>query len=493
MKKEQIRTLTVLLALLTAAAASVTACGSEAAAPEQKNTAPAETEAAPAETEFSYKADYLPDVDYGGYEYRLVQYEEDPMDVPEETGVIIDDAICRRNRKIEEEYNIRFTAKTYLYTNYPDVKTAFDKSGRSQSDDFDLAMLTFRDAYNTILEGLAPAASVMPMTDLSQPWYIQSINDSLTIDGITLMGYTALECQPGGGGIVFNRKIVQELDMDDPYALVDSGKWTSDVFYKMGVDAIYDVDGDGKFAPGDRFGLITEWDRLSQVAYMGTGHLLVNIIDGVPVASQEELLVTAFTICQEHSNMPGFMLDTFAQFGTAESSRIEGFQLFKQGGSLFIICGSGSLTGFGDMQDDYGIVPYPKWTEDQERFYNPTSGGSLALPLSCSTDLERVCVIKEALAVESLNIVTPAFYDNALKNRYLRDEDSVRMLEIISANGVVDLGQSPWWDIVRVPWQNTLVSKKPNFASAVEKNMKKSQKAIDELMEKVAAIKEEIG
>ena len=98
-------------------------------------------------------------------------------------------------------------------------------------------------------------------------------------------------------------------------------------------------------------------------------------------------------------------------------------------------------------------------------------------------------VIKEALAVESLNLVYPAYYDNALKNRYIRDEESLRMLDLIMNTTVLDLGQDPFWDIIRTPWLDTLQSGKPNFASKVEKNLKKSQKALDELMAMVDAIK----
>lgn len=485
MKKTSVRRISLMLSLLVTASLAA-ACGDTAEKPAEDTKPTVTTEAVTEDT--SYHADYLPDVDYGGYEYRVLDYEEYPIEIGEQSGSIINDAIYTRNRLIEERYNIHFVAKTFLYTNYPDVKSEFDRAGRAQSDDFELAELTFRDAYNTILEGLAPAAACLPCTDLTQPWYKQSINDSLTIGGVALMGYTALESMPGGGGVIFNKKLVNDLDLDSPYDLVDNGTWTIDKFYAMGMEAISDVDGNGKYEVGDRFGMITEWDRISMVAYYGSGHMLVHLEDGIPVASTEELLVDAFTNCLEYSNTPGFMLDTFKTFGQAESSRVEGYQLFKQGQGMFLVTGTSTLTTFGDMEDDYGVVPHPKWSEDQDRYYCPPNYGTLA----CSTDLERVCVIKEALAVESLNIVTPAFYDNALKNRYLRDQDSVRMVEIISQSGIVDLGQSPWWDIVRAPWQNTLVSGKPNFASAVEKNMPKCEDAINKMLEMVERIKEEL-
>jgi len=93
------------------------------------------------------------------------------------------------------------------------------------------------------------------------------------------------------------------------------------------------------------------------------------------------------------------------------------------------------------------------------------------------------------MAAESLNIVRPAYYENALKNRYVRDETSVEMLEIITSSVVADLGQSPWWDIVRAPWQDTLQKPSADFASAVAKNMPKSEKAITDLLDMIADLK----
>ena len=467
------------------------ACGGEAGlTTEDTNAAPTTSEAVTEDT--SYRAEYLPDVDYNGYEFRVIGYSDSyPADIEKESGVIIDDAIYRRNRKVEEEYNIKIKATHYPFTDYLQVSDAFTKAGRAQSDDFDLAAMIFRDAYNSVLEGLAPAASTMPIVDLdaNRPWYNNSLNESITIDGVGLFCYTAYDNYPSGGGLLFNKALVSELDLDNPYELVDNGTWTNEAVYKMSAEVISDLDGDGKYGPDDRFAFITEWDRLTVLAYYGTGITLVEMIDGIPTVSQNETLFDTFTVLQEYTNQNGFFLDTFKQYGQAESSRDIGYNLFKQGHSLFVISSTNLLTSLGDMEDDYGIVPYPKLNEEQNRYYCYLGSSEIALPLSCSADLERVCIIKEALAVEALNEVYPAYYDNALKNRYIRDEESLRMLELIVNTVVLDLGQNPFWDVIRTPWLNTLQSKKPNFSSAVEKNLKKSQKALDELMAMIDAIK----
>lgn len=480
------------LSALLLLSALLISCGGEAGTttPEETDTAPV-TQAVTEDTE--YRAEYLPEVDYNGYEYRIIGYSDSyPPVIEKETGAIIDDAIYRRNQKVEEQYNIKLTPTMYPFTDYLKVSEFVTKAGRAQSDDLDLACMIFRDAYNAVLEGIVPPATALPIVDLEatdRPWYNQSMNDSITIDGVGLFCYTAFDNYPSGGCLFFNKNIITELDLDDPYKMVDNGTWTMDVVYKMGLEAISDLDGNGKYEKNDRFAFISEWDTLSMLAYTGTGTMLVEMVDGIPTVSQNERLIEAFSKLQEYTSQPGYFLDTFKTFGQAESSRREGYNLFAAGQSLFVVSNTNLLTDLGNMEDDYGIVPHPKWNEEQERYYCEATAKKIYVPLACSADMERVMVIKEALAVESLNQVYPAYYDNALKNRYIRDEESLRMLELIMNTTVLDLGQDPFWDIIRTPWLDGLSAKSPNFASRVEKNMKKSQKALDELMAMIDAIK----
>ena len=55
-----------------------------------------------------------------------------------------------------------------------------------------------------------------------------------------------------------------------------------------------------------------------------------------------------------------------------------------------------------------------------------------------NSDLERTGIILEALARESSDTVIPAYYDVTLKNKLLRDDDSVKMLDIIFGNRKLD-------------------------------------------------------
>ncbi len=490
--KNQLSRKTASLCLLFALllTSSMTACGNDAAETTANTNGDTQTDSeSTAADESLYVADYLPNTTYDGYEYRIYDYEEYPSDIEEPSGNIINDAIYKRNIEIEEKYDITFTTDRRPYTKYEEVSVVVRNSAMAQSDDFDLACASMRNAYNHVLAGECPAATQLPIIDMTKPWHNRILAESLTIDGVTILDYTAMDVSPGGFGIIFNKKLVEDFGMDSPYDLVDEGKWVYDTFYSMAEQVISDLDGDGKMTVNDRYGIIGEWDRFVEFAYQGVGLRLIEVENGIPQISMSEALVDTLTNFVHFRDITGSVFDTFAEFGTAESSRIEGFELFKEGRSLFVITGSSTLTTMGDMEDDYGIVPYPKGSEAQEVYYSRMDAGRIYLPLSCSTDLERVCVIKEALAVGSLNYYYPVYYEDAIQNRYVRDTDSIRMLELITNGMYVDLGSTIWWDIIRAPWLNCIQQNSTDFASAVAKNESKGQKAIDDLLEAIDFIR----
>jgi len=81
------------MALAAILAAGMASCGGEAPVGSDTTTASGETTAAPVEEGYDY-----PDVDYGGYEFRILNFEEFytcymRVDVTEQTGETVDDAV----------------------------------------------------------------------------------------------------------------------------------------------------------------------------------------------------------------------------------------------------------------------------------------------------------------------------------------------------------------------------------------------------------------
>jgi len=474
----------LLVCLLTL---STIACGGNT---ESQETVPAETAAETEPEDTGYKADYLPDVTYDGYQYRIVCYAEKPKDITEPTGDMVNDAIYSRNILLEERYNIEFVTSEIPTNNYKDMEAMIKNAATAQTDDFDLCVLVMQDAYNSVLNGYAPTMDKLPYADMSQPWYYRTLNDKFTFEGISLLGVTAYDMEPGGACIIFNKNMIDMFTMESPYDMVRNGTWTMENMYAMAAVAIGDLNGDGAFRMDeDRFGLIGEPDEITTLMYAGSGLTLVEEVDGKLSVSQNEKLIDLLYLYLNSTEQKGILFDPFIEIKWEEDSRTKGNEFFTRDGALFLIRGTGALTSFGDMESDYGIVPHPKADLQQEMYYTPRAGGDIAMPLSCSSDLERVSVIREALAVESLNLCHPAYYENSLQKRYVRDQESIEMMELITANPVLDFGNAIWWDTVRQPWLECVQKRKDTIISSITKWLPKSEKAIQDLLDMVEEMK----
>jgi hypothetical protein len=121
----------------------------------------------------------------------------------------------------------------------------------------------------------------------------------------------------------------------------------------------------------------------------------------------------------------------------------QGMDLFLAKQAVFSIASIGSPTGEGlrNFEDEYGMLPLPKWDENQTNYYTMSPGEHtvLAVPKTVK-DVEFVGTIVEALSAESYKQVTPTLYEIALKTRYLRDNESKEILDIIIDGRMYEFG-----------------------------------------------------
>jgi len=99
------------------------------------------------------------------------------------------------------------------------------------------------------------------------------------------------------------------------------------------------------------------------------------------------------------------------------------------------------------------------------------------------TDPDRSALIVEAMAAESVETVRPAFYDVCLTGKYVRDDESSDMIEIILDNKVYDLGYIFNIGSFRSTLQNLEKAYSSDVASAITSIESKMQQALDDQME----------
>ena len=123
---------------------------------------------------------------------------------------------------------------------------------------------------------------------------------------------------------------------------------------------------------------------------------------------------------------------------------IENLRIFRKGNLMFV---QGMLSHttdqLRDMEDDYGILPMPKLDEEQENYLQIVSDrmALFGVPVTVSDQgLDAVCAVFEAAAAEGYNTVIPTYYADALKNKYIRSEKSIEIIDMLSKNPVCDFG-----------------------------------------------------
>ncbi len=151
---------------------------------------------------------------------------------------------------------------------------------------------------------------------------------------------------------------------------------------------------------------------------------------------------------------------------------------------------------YREMEDAYGVVPYPKWDEEQEKYISTASGSTLVgCPKNISSDIayEEASAVIEALCSEAHVSVRPAFYEQACQKAYARDDTTARMIDIIC--GFDDEIATTFTYSFAIAYQHHIGSiggifrmimnkgpvGSPNFTSEYESKITAANTAIDEL------------
>ena len=91
-----------------------------------------------------------------------------------------------------------------------------------------------------------------------------------------------------------------------------------------------------------------------------------------------------------------------------------------------------NLARFRDMEMDFGVLPMPKYTDEQNGYVSMVCDfpSALVLPAYCM-DTEFTGFMVEAINAKSSETVRPTYVDKCLMYKYSRDEESGGMLDII--------------------------------------------------------------
>ena len=383
-------------------------------------------------------ADGLPDKKMDGMEFRLYISDNDRRKqmtgANGETGDIVDAAAIRRNRKIED----RFDVKIKPIVAYDGFNTGFEVATSTGEDLFDLAMGAYTDFPAMAQTGYClDWGSGLPYVDLDKPWYNQSARDTLSVDGHTyvMVGDLELDVLQCAYCIFWNQQFAKDVGLQESiFDVVESGRWTYDYllalsnqYYSDNGDSIKDENDRLVFA-GDPNSAVVTW----QYAFDNPIYKTVN---GVPEFSMD--------LEKQHGMVNKLNALYWDSPGGYTKDWFAGLSAWKRGDLL-------AQTGmfmyydmYRDIRFDFTIIPYPKYDEEQTNYYSMSDGASsmMAVPTTIKGNEENVSILIEAINAESYKIVTPTYFETVMQHKYMdSDERSIEMMELIWGGVVYDFG-----------------------------------------------------
>ncbi|MBO5218517.1 MAG: hypothetical protein J6C52_03740 [Clostridia bacterium] len=440
-----IRSTSLTLAALLAVGTALTACGGSAGttdttAASGDTTAPV-TEALTGRD--AVMSDLPADLDFGGETLTVLCREEEIFAreflAEEENGDVINDAVYHRNVAVEDALNINLEVMTRLGNWGP--HTEFMNSVKSEvfAGDSSYDVISFYAYCNPTLasEGVYMNLYELEHLNLAKPWWHQAFVESATVydklfsvSGDIILSYVSCRY-----GMYFNTVKLQEyLPGTDIYKMVDDNNWTLDNFGALIRDVYHDVNGDTQRDDGDIYGYFLPRDSaLAVAAAGGFKNVEADGKGGFTWNFMSERNVRLFEKLFNLIKLEGVLYNN-------EENRLE---IFEEGNCIFYSHRLEKTELLREMKDDYGLVPNPKLDKSQEKYYSLDAdyGSQVSVPITAKNPT-LVGAFLEKMGEMSYKMVTPVYLDTALKGKYLRDDSSARMVDLII--------EGTWQDFVEI-------------------------------------------
>ena len=360
-------------------------------------------------------------VDLGGYTFTVLDGDKAHFDP--ESGTALNDKTLALVKEVEEAYNCNIEVKVVdpsaMFKQIQPSIMAGDKTA-------DLIVSTTWTFGQLIGADLLADLSTFDELDLSNPWWNQNVIPKCTMNGkVYAASGSFLTHIEKIWVMFFNKKIWSELNYEDPYKIVKSGKWTWDKWNEFAKGALRDLDGNGVVdSEKDRWGLVAEVGDFSKAMFMSMGgeYYKADASGKLALACNNEASYKIF------NKMTKIIRDDKVMFKQSDNAALT----FTADKSLFfsylLMPDQHSLHPLRDMQSDFGVLPMPKMDESQKTYIGGVDHNAplFGVPKSNSNKRE-VGIILEALGRRFQGIEQYKTDDWA--SVYWRDDESIEMID----------------------------------------------------------------
>lgn len=407
--------------------------------------------------------------------------------IPED---VVGKAVWNRNQDMLQNYGIKVVG--YLDKNYNDTaKTAID----SGDDLYDLMLLSPEAFHPFAIAGSLIDLNTLDYINLEHDGWMDYPNENLTIGG--KLFYTTnkflIQDKNRYWGIFYNRDLSKNLNLGKFEDLVFDGTWTMDKVIEVAKKATFESDGKADvLGKGDNFGVgASECYNILQL-YFGVGFRLSEIdATGYPAltGATDDMIKRLDKVFELTKDVNAFYCDEYN--GTVDWKDCVIQQFFKGKVLLEPIVLSDLQTLSSNVTFSYGVLPNPKYTEDQEQYHtipNLGNGSLLGVPVTV-VDVPFAGYALELITEKSATTTYTAFIEETCKLQKIQDEDTAKCLELIYQGVVFDVVfVSNIGGLANTLWNNVAKVKTNQWARQFGMKETAAQTAIEEIKTKYEAL-----
>lgn len=422
---------------------------------------------------------------------------------PEEAdmGFEVNQKVMDRNTTVEERLGVKIVLKDHVsMQGLASHMQGTLSSGTYQYDVvagyqfYDLG-LAYGDQMGSFLDYKKIPEEEMYI-DLSKPYWDEGLCEELAYNGAAYW-ITGDISQTWVGSVFvtfvnkdlwnsYAKGIEEIAGTTDIYKIVEDGKWTMDLLCELSRIAWIDKNSNDEVDFEDNVGFLAyappSLSNTMADGLVGGAHLsFTKWEDGVPSVDFRNNRNAEFAdkLNKLYNQSRACLVDSSDNYIMT---------MWAEGRSLFTVnVLSQAEMYLSDMKNDYYVLPCPKLNEQQTSYsaLNHDNVTIFGIP-SASPNVAATTATLELMAYYSLKLVTPAYYDNALKERYSRDPKTAEMIDLVR--------NSIYHDFVML-WSNKLDSithyfrKEINgrFASQTTSKQKGWQNKLDKLLEQMGS------
>ncbi|MBQ9086913.1 MAG: hypothetical protein IJY47_06975 [Clostridia bacterium] len=388
--------------------------------------------------------DTIPTGSYSKKEFLIAVPERNKDEVCSDSlsGEFVNDTVYKWYEKINLRYDVSIRGEARSNTEF------FDK----QKNEIDAGQGTVHLYGCTLISVATPIRAKLyknwntmgNMINLNTDRWDRNINEKLTwMDKLYVLsgdlGYSKID---NTMVTYYNKEIMSDLGYStaDLLKMVDEKDWTFEAFEKMIKNTYLDADKDKKKGDGDVYGYVAQSLSSHDVWLTQFG------IDSIALDESDTIVSTLRT--PEMVSLVGKLWKFLHKNeGVLSSNDISitktEYDFFADDQAAMITGTLSSAERFAEElgTNSFGILPAPLLDKNQNDYCTKLTSNYLTWGVSKATpeaDIDFVAHITDALCAESSQTLYPAFYNHILKEKYSKDEDMARMIDLIMQKATVD-------------------------------------------------------